>query len=98
MSSKTRYFTKALLRIATSFLCLLSCLSIFRRVELKKSIKLSDIFLTNLSTFETMECAKTRGPCAIESLMRHVPQCYCAFVDPKIFLVGISWVPDFFSR
>ena len=40
------------------------------------------------------ECAKFHGSCAIVGL---VLCCHRAFVGSKSFLMGISWVQDFFS-
>ena len=39
------------------------------------------------------ECAKFRGSCAILGLVDLVPPCRRG---PKIFLVGVSWVSNFF--
>ena len=47
--------------------------------------------------FVDIECAKFRGSRAIMGLVGFVPPCHRAFVGPKIFLVGISWVLYFFS-
>ena len=42
------------------------------------------------------ECAKFRGSCAILGLVGLVPPCRRAFDGPKIFLVSVSWVSNFF--
>ena len=43
------------------------------------------------------ESAKVRGSCAIVGLVSLAPRCHRAFVGPKIFPVGISWVENIFS-
>ena len=43
------------------------------------------------------ECAKFCGSCAIVSLVSTAPPCHRAFVGPKYFPVGISWVQNIFS-
>ena len=44
-----------------------------------------------------IECAKFGGSRVIMGLVGLVPPYHRAFVGPKIFLVGISWVSNFFS-
>ena len=56
----------------------------------------SDFHKMELTVFK-MECAKFRGSRAIVGLVGLVPPCHRAFVGPKIFFVGISWVSIFFS-
>ena len=44
-----------------------------------------------------LKCAKLHRSGAIVGLVGLVPPCHCAFMGPKFFLVGISWVLNFFS-
>ena len=65
--------------------------------EISKNIFSYRTPLAAASIFNRNECAKFHGSCATVGLVGLLPRCYCAFVGPKCFLVGISWVQNFFS-